>query len=352
MKHPSLLDIVLMKFFSKSPYLSLVVTSRNDDNEALHRMQIFLNGFISQVQIYKLSCELIIVEWNYPADRPRLIQALECPQINDWCTIRIISVPPEIHNRFENSDVIPLFQMIAKNVGIRRAHGRFVLATNIDILFSHELVKYLASRKLRKNRMYRIDRYDVPGSVPNSLPIDELVNWCPRNVLRVYRHLEILEVRDGAIPVRRKKRKKLAEMVSEWFSREEPILHTNACGDFTLLSREYWERVSGYPEFPLRAMKLDGLLCYAAYYTGAKEIILNDPMRIYHLDHPARGDGADVALSERQSAPCPGIQVDRIQYKELVEQMRQTRKPIIFNDEGWGLADVNLPEIIAMKRQR
>ena len=38
--------------------------------------------------------------------------------------------------------------MIAKNVGIRRARGRFMLATNIDIIFSNELVDWLASGPL------------------------------------------------------------------------------------------------------------------------------------------------------------------------------------------------------------
>lgn len=56
----------------------------------------------------------------------------------------------------------------------------------------------------------------------------------------------------------------------------------------------------GYPEFPTRAMKLDGLLCYAAHYAGAKERVLRDPMRRYHLKHPACADRALVALSGRR----------------------------------------------------
>jgi hypothetical protein len=36
--------------------------------------------------------------------------------------------------------------MIGKNVNIRRARGRFVLSTNIDIISSNEPVDYLASR--------------------------------------------------------------------------------------------------------------------------------------------------------------------------------------------------------------
>ena len=54
-------------------------------------------------------------------------------------------MPPGVHRRYQYSEALPLYQMIAKNVGIRRARGQFVLATNIDIIFSDELVEYLST---------------------------------------------------------------------------------------------------------------------------------------------------------------------------------------------------------------
>jgi hypothetical protein len=41
--------------------------------------------------------------------------------------------------------------MIAKNVGIRRARGRFVLATNVDILLDDALVRFLRDRRRRSS---------------------------------------------------------------------------------------------------------------------------------------------------------------------------------------------------------
>ncbi len=64
------------------------------------------------------------------------------------------------------------------------------------------------------------------------------------------------------------------------------FLHTNACGDFTLLSREHWLDLRGYPEFDLYSMNLDSVFCYAAHHGGAAEEML-DPMRIYHIEHGA-----------------------------------------------------------------
>jgi hypothetical protein len=67
--------------------------------------------------------------------------------------VRFIQVPPEIHRKFRHADHLPLYQMIAKNVGIRRARGRFILVTNIDILFSDELVSFLAKGLLDRRQL-------------------------------------------------------------------------------------------------------------------------------------------------------------------------------------------------------
>ena len=85
--------------------------------------------------------------------------------------------------------------MIAKNAGIRRARGQFVLATNIDILFSDELMEYLAARRLERGRMYRIDRHDVMSEVPVDVPVEEQLAWCGTHLIRVNR-------REGSFPVK------------------------------------------------------------------------------------------------------------------------------------------------------
>jgi hypothetical protein len=169
------------------PYLSVVVTSRNDDHgqTLLRRMQTFVNALIGQCKRHGLQAELILVEWNPPADRPRFIEALRWPEATDPCQVRIIEVPPELHRRFRHADNLPLFQMIAKNVGIRRARGRFVVATNIDILLSDELVGTLARGELRRGRMYRIDRYDVMTDVPVFADVDEQLRYCETHLLRI-----------------------------------------------------------------------------------------------------------------------------------------------------------------------
>jgi hypothetical protein len=211
---------------SETPYLSVVVTARNDDHggNLLGRMQAFVNGLFSQCRRFRVSVELVMVEWNPPPDRPPLAQVLDWGAQNEFCGVRIIEVPPELHQRFEHWQALPLYQMIAKNVGIRRARGEFILATNIDILFSDELFKILAARELECGKMYRADRWDVMADLPDSQPIEEQLAWCNSHLLRVNRRAGTFSLNpDGSLKI------EAADIVSpergvtigaNWFTRE------------------------------------------------------------------------------------------------------------------------------------
>jgi hypothetical protein len=177
------------------PYLSVVVTSRNDGHggNPLARFQAFINCLIAQCRRTGLHTELIIVEWNPPVDQPRLSEVLAWPD-DSPCDVRFVEVPESLHSRLKHADRLPLFQMIAKNVGIRRARGQFVLSTNIDVLLSNELVNHIAAGKLESHTLYRIDRCDVDADVPIDAPLDEMLRYCRSHQLR--RH-----TRRGTFPV-------------------------------------------------------------------------------------------------------------------------------------------------------
>ena len=130
----------------EKPYLSVVVTTRNDDHggSQISRTQTFFNALVAQCNRHRIPTELIFVEWNPPADRPPLADALRWPENREFCQVRILRVPPSIHARYQYGEALPLYQMIAKNAGIRRARGEYVLATNIDILFSDDLMRHIA----------------------------------------------------------------------------------------------------------------------------------------------------------------------------------------------------------------
>lgn len=169
-----------------SPYLSVVMVSRNDDHggNPLQRTQLCINSLFEQCNRYQLPVELIVVDWNPPPDRHGLAEVIEWPKDRRFIRTRVIVVPPEFHRSLANSENLPLFQMIGKNVGIRRARGEYVLATNIDILFSDELMEYLSKRPLKHGNSYRVDRFDVQPDVLTQ-PSENVLSYAKDHVLRV-----------------------------------------------------------------------------------------------------------------------------------------------------------------------
>jgi hypothetical protein len=525
-------------------------------------MQTFVNCWIGQAKRHGLRSELIVVEWNPPPDRLLLRDALSWPDLG-LCTVRFVEVLPELHQRYRHAEVLPLYQMIAKNVGIRRAHAPFVLVTNIDILLSDELVSYLAEGRLQKNKMYRIDRLDIATDVPVDGSVDEQLRCCESHLTRcnvrngtfsltrdgqralekvdiaspgcklslgdgwfpaetdgaggAYRWLDNdaditvvsasgsleplnfevepgpsagnqpltlqaidktgnmlaesvinrmatfsvqlrpgrdaaesfrLHVTGGGRPVPHNPRilnlrvrrcgwgkqnhgfpaappipaqviakipggglwftlmqalnclaqkgrleivvpdqsklrrlirayvdaggitgaitrkRKLSEQIRPASAPTRPItstlvepvservedvarpafLHTNACGDFTLLAREHWFDLRGYAEFDLFSMNLDSALCHSAHHAGFREEVLQSPLRIYHIEHGSgwTPEGQSQLFARLQARGIPWL--DYQEFLVLAEQMRRFASPLIFNRENWGLADVELEE--------
>ena len=103
----------------------------------------------------------------------------------------------------------------------------------------------------------------------------------------------------------------------------------------------------GYTELnQFYSMHLDPTLCYAAHRAGAREELLAEPMRIYHIEHGA-GSGwtpeGGGKLYARMSQD--GIQI--ISFRDavaLMVQMRSLRAPVIFNMDDWGLAALTFSE--------
>ena len=179
------------------PLLSVVATSRNDDHggNLLVRMQYFVDGLVAQCKRHGVTAEIILVEWNPPADRPPLAQALKWPIDPSPAQMRIVTVPHDVHARFAHAEKLPLYQMVAKNVGIRRARGKFILATNIDILFSDAVFAYMRN-SLQPGRLYRADRCDVPPILPTE-SINKWLGYCEHAFFRINAKGGTLVKQDG-----------------------------------------------------------------------------------------------------------------------------------------------------------
>jgi hypothetical protein len=297
-----------------TPYLSIVAASRNDAHggNIRKRTQRFLDSLAEQCDRHRLPAELVMVDWNPPADRPPLREIFDIPPTSPYFTTRFITVPHEVHASLAHADVLPFFQMIAKNVGIRRARGKFVLATNIDILFSEELMAFLAGQTLQEGYFYRLDRHDLDVfAVPPKLFGDDLAAFCRSHIHEVH----------GCYA------SYAAGMQSPTGN---PVkLHENACGDFTLMSRRDWEQTGGYPEYALNSIYIDSFGLYRAVAAGIRQIMLTYPLCIYHINHSG-GWILDKALCESK----PSFSYD--EYQALCLNILRKGKPPAGNNDKWG----------------
>lgn len=350
-----------------TPYLSVVAGSRNDDHggNLLHRMQIFIEGMCAGCEVYNIDAELLLVEWNPPPDRPRLREALHWPA-STRCSVRIIEVPFEVHARFGTGTALPMHQMIAKNVGVRRARGEYVLATNIDIMLSEAVWERLARRSLRPDQLYRVDRHDVSVDVPEGRPLAEQLAFCRDTVFwkhafdasrhsrdgvtaRIWRPLWQLVAAAalsplGFLPPLREPTRRARRSLS--LVRRFGRLHVNACGDFTMLHRDAWHALGGYWEFTGFPMHIDSLLCYAAKFSGISEAVLPPPACAYHLDH-GKGTGyreyaRDDFWKAQQAKGIDHLTMD--DYIARIEQIWRGERLTAPTQDAWGLADVALIE--------
>jgi len=254
---------------SSAPLVSIVLCSRNDTyaERMLERQQLALNVLAEQMCSLPFLAELIVVDWNSPADKPDLEDALHWPSFGEKTTVKIISVPGQFQAAYKDSELQPFNAAAAWNVGIRRARGKFILPKAADTIYSNPLFQWLAKGNMNDHSMYRCDRYDVAPSVLDleSRKAHDVLASCESNI--VERHVR-LPVHPGY---------------------GIPDLHTNGAGDFILMARSFWHEIRGFEEAESSVvLDIDGLAMHAAYSAGVKENVLSDSFKIFKIRHQSQ----------------------------------------------------------------
>ena len=334
-------------------YLSIIATSRNDNHggDMTKRMRIFINGLIHQCNKFNIDAELIMVEWNPPKDRQLLKDELPKPKDGDKLSLRYIVVPETIHKTYHNSRSIPLFQMTAKNVGIRRAEGEFVLCTNIDLLFSDKLFEWLANTKLEHGKYYRTPRADVPSNIDEGMSVENQLFWCEKNIMTVWgyngAHLNLVGFPNWIFRSRWLTRflNLVAGPIKKWINPldyEMSKIDYNACGDFTLMSKEDWFKIEGYIELDLYSIHIDSMALNACIAAGILQEILPYHACTYHIDHADGWASMTPIQVLNFLAKRPGI--DWSVMRKAGEFIIINKTNYNFNPVNWGFADETFEE--------
>jgi hypothetical protein len=219
-------------------WLSIVVTASNDKYFGLERrLKRSLEAFYCN--LHSIS-ELVFVEWNPFREFP-----LRSPQIAHrwphWA--RCFVVTDEFAELGGNRQFA---EYPAKNVGIRRGRGKFILSTNADIVLSQKVTNRLLSRSLMRGVSYRAQRLDLPREF----------NWEGGDIDPVATRGAILRGPDYAP------------------------------GDFALMDKDSWYRLRGHMESePDLHYHKDTLLNHKARHGGMSTEHLGI---VYHWAHASR----------------------------------------------------------------
>lgn len=337
-----------------STYLSLVAVGRNDDygGDFRSRLQLFVQWSMHHLTEKKINSEIIFVNYN-PIDGESIERFVDWPKSNEYVTVRIITVPHRTHLeslRKTDAKDVPVLEYIAKNIGIRRAKGEFILSMNPDILISRDIFSQLSS--LQEGRFYRANRVDYGGV--NEVDFDTtLLEQLGKHSTSVWFKGSHTNV--SGLTFRKYKILWTLKSISNWWKRNtihlEWILkrinittyhhnlqfryHSNACGDFMLMSKQDWNRLKGYKEASYISLHVDSLMVIQAAFSGLKEMIFEGP--IFHRQHERRFD-AHNRLTQEQ------VKVYH-KYNDDVDKMSREKKPIIYNDDNWGFAKDEFNEV-------
>jgi len=238
-----------------APLISLVLTGRNDAYGGDFNTRFFrtLQFNIAQLSARRIPFEIVFVEWAPPADRPWLYtQAIAAVPALAAGRCAWYVVDPQYQRALSLNPRLEYLEFLAKNVGVRRASGRFVLTSNCDVYLGREVLDAFERDTLQPGVLYRAARQDLKlASDLSSLDWDVLED--PRNF---------------AGPVQRLK----------------PPLMGSATGDFVLIDRATFHAIGGFNEiYRVARIGIDRNVLVKALSSGLRIEDIGGP--VYHVNH-------------------------------------------------------------------
>ncbi|CAO3609726.1 unnamed protein product [Cunninghamella blakesleeana] len=265
-----------------SYYLSIVIVTRMDNyaGNQQHRFQNFIDSAYLLAEKTQEKIELLVVEWNPPQNRRRVIDSFRFRR-SKYLTYRIISVPPSIHNILPNRGNSPLHEFEGKNVGIRFARGEFIVCTNQDDIWSDNFQNAIKSKVFKKGFLYLQKQAphniheDLPPSIvdlPAFTTDEDLMKSCTLNEANK-ENWGNYQLPD---PIK----------VHNTHNKAGFILYVaDQAGDFTMAHRDTWKVPNGYREAGGVAWMDIEFICTATW-TFDIPVIYSEQSFACHQQHP------------------------------------------------------------------
>jgi len=265
--------------------LTAVCCGRNDNygGHFLESAQYSLNSFLQSFD------EVIYVDWNTDDDKPVVTDAIE---LKNRDKLRTIEIRPAMVKKIMGDKPAQLMcEVMARNVGIRRATGDIIVDTNCDVIAPPREQLELAFKDLKDDMMITIAKQDVElGDIQKNFGTD--------NVSKIQ---NLMPVVFGLWPIHKRLMSPFLRVTKDILERYPVEAHQSiasvicACGDFQAATRATWHNIRGFEESQCKRMFIDTQVQYKVIMGGGVVIATNFPP-VYHIEH-----GRDNSPSVRNS---------------------------------------------------
>ena len=233
---------------------TVVIPTRND-NYGMFLAERAIQCLNSMVEVFD---EVIVVDWNSPHDIPLIEQIQD--YIEPTGKIRNIIVPKDFVSQNVPLNAQPCCEVLARNVGLRRANGDWIVSSNIDIIPSP-----FSSEHLSEDTLYAVAKYNVLENI-------HLIQLLP---LSTNDKISILKANKSVL-----ERMKLCEEVVP----SDKYSLVVGCGDFQTAHKNLWSSIRGFEEALIyRCFADTNVMVKAAIHPGFKTSLLD--VDVFHLEH-------------------------------------------------------------------
>jgi hypothetical protein len=282
--------------------ISAVIVSRND-NYGGHLNERATYCFNSAIETYD---EVIYVDWNSPTHS--LLYDIK-NNIKFKGNFKHMVISPEIASILTNNDpnAQKCCEVLARNIGLRRATGDWLISTNIDIIHPkrNELEKILNA--VDKDTFYTISRRHTDWEQIKKFHGGE-INFSQWKELREY----------------------LISNSEERYFEETTVNGDdysiiNCCGDFQIAPKHIWESIRGMEEELIYSLYADTNIQKKAVMHGFGLKALYSPA-LFHIEHGRGGGGFLDGVNKLTNNP----------YRAIVNQEKTQ------NTELWGFGGTEI----------
>lgn len=285
--------------------ISAVIVSRNDNygGHLNERATYAINSAIDSFD------EVFYIDWN-SEDGSMLYEIEHDLQLKG--NLKHIVIPPAAASQLTDHDpeAQKCCEVLARNIGIRRATGDYIVSTNIDIIQPkrEDILKVID--EIGNNKFMTISRREVEWDYIKEFQGGEynFTNWSA--------------FRDDAYKT------SVPRNVEEKTTPNDGYSLINCCGDFQLAHKDIWNEIRGFEEALIYPLFADTNVQKKAVMHGFELDCAYSPP-LFHINHGSKGWGG--------GGIADGINKKKNDLNQAVTLQQKTN-----NFDTWGFSDIDI----------